>query len=536
MASITVSNQPNTVSPCHGELWYRLTSTDTSLPNWRYYAKLYVGSATSGSTLSLAGTYEFAARPGNGDGIFSPANVVKQYMSYSILPSNPSVRPDGNMCKAYYIEPGFGYDPRLSYGTSSTTGARRGSVISSADYGDVIKPSSFTFGSGTYYYLKLITNNTAGGHGIQVGDKITISKNLKGYNGYYDGQATVRAIGYTTSPTNYNTIELNILYSGDYTVTGSSTDPSSYVEQGIINDVIRFNSATARRWCYNGCRQYDQNGWDFYTYYKVDTFQIGRSNYLSPFYQKTNWKKIYRDNSETISLLNQANGTVTDKVRIRQYDSAFTLLSTTYIAINPTALTSLTDTYYTMQVGFNNIMAGMIPTTAPAYYDVSIGQGTGGSAYYSIAARYQIVERDCLYENKRICWLNRLGGYDYFNFSKNSNRTSQTSRTEWAKQLDWNYATGARSGSTLSTTVQNTWTATTDWLEEWEIAGIEELISSPDVYEVVETVNLAGTTDTVLYPIVITDTSFVRGNSLRRDLFSLTINYKMANKERVQNI
>jgi hypothetical protein len=187
-------------------------------------------------------------------------------------------------------------------------------------------------------------------------------------------------------------------------------------------------------------------------------------------------------------------------------------------------------------VGYEAMMGG--GTSNPPYrYDVSIGQGTGGSAFYSIAARYEIVERDCLYENKRLCWLNKLGGYDYFNFSKNSNRTSQTSRTEWTKQLDWNYTTGARSGSTLATQQQNTWTATTDWLEEWEISGIEDLISSPDVYVIEETAWVGSTAPTVtLYPVQITDTSFVRGNSLRRELFSLTINYKMAYKETVQSI
>ncbi len=147
-----------------------------------------------------------------------------------------------------------------------------------------------------------------------------------------------------------------------------------------------------------------------------------------------------------------------------------------------------------------------------------------------VAALY-IVEPCLLYENVRIVFLNRMGGYDYFTFNKDKKRTVAINRTEYKQVLDIAYEFGDRGDVVLAQDVQYTFTLNSDWISEETYLWLEELVTSPEVY-IVTFLDSKYKLD----PIVITDTSYVIKTRLRDKIFNLTLNYKLAYPVNVANL
>jgi len=550
-STVTVTNQPNRFGPVHSPLWYRFTSPDTALDNYRFYATLQQSVTPVTGPMNFVETYKIVPQPSDNSGIFSPHKILKEYITHTVNPLSTGLEFISNMVRAYNIIPGFGYNPNLTYGVPGvSSGARRGALINPTDYPNIIVPAGFTFGSGSYYYLRIITNNTSGGHGLIVNDTITISKDIKGYNGYYDGQCTVHGEGFVSpgTSTNHNYVDVNILYSYDYNTVGSAgtVSPyiSNYIESGSIVDNIRMQTQTTVIFAWDAAQQYQQQGLDWYTLYQVKPLTPTPPTYVNQHYL-TDWdhsqyyKTIYQNQSETVNFMKELPGGTEDTIRVRRYNTAGTLYQVDYI---PTLDISTTGPiYYAMQTGFENLFGTVVIDTALAYYDVSYGNPTYAANFWSIAARYKVVQRDCLYTNVRFCWLNKLGGYDYFNFSKENNKTTQIVRTEFQKQLAWNYSIGDRSQTVLSTDVTETYTANTDWVTDYEYKFLEGLINSADVFVIEETpwIHVGGSyvpPTLKKIPVIITDTSFQSKSYLRDKLFNMVIKYKKSHKPNIQNM
>jgi hypothetical protein len=96
--------------------------------------------------------------------------------------------------------------------------------------------------------------------------------------------------------------------------------------------------------------------------------------------------------------------------------------------------------------------------------------------------KYKIDNKCSNYEKQRVVFLNRLGGYDYFNFTLDSKRTLAISRTEYEKMLDWNYNVGDRGKDILAQKAEIKMTMTSDWITEKEAIWLEELMTSPEVF------------------------------------------------------
>jgi len=124
-----------------------------------------------------------------------------------------------------------------------------------------------------------------------------------------------------------------------------------------------------------------------------------------------------------------------------------------------------------------------------------------------------------VYDNTQLRFLNRAGGYDCWNFIRNSKKTLNVQRTEWRQELPWNYTIGDRQQSVLSQKAEMSYMINTDWLTEYDYEFLQELITSPEVYRVEGTYS---------YPIVITDTSWVQKTRNTEVVFNLTLNYKDA--------
>jgi hypothetical protein len=532
------------MSPINNEMWYRLTSSGSGFSNFRYYAEIYYSPLPT-IVLQNIGRYKIPVRP-TGDGLFTPHTQLKPYLEWSFNPLTTAVQGNGDMALLYTIAPGIGYNPNWRY-----TSSFRGAVISPADYPNVKTPPGWVWGPGTYYYLGLTGPAV---HNMTVGDEITISKDRKNINFFYDGETEIVQINSITSLT------VKTLYFADTFTTDTSTDPPDYTEQGYFTDLIRIQTQdTLGRYAYHGSRQWDQKGLDFssFTIRSVPgggfpmaellplplrggiTPVYYKQSYLSQFDFTKGWKKIYSNQPETINFLYNFAGGTTDRIVIKYYDKSFTLLTSTNISM--TSLAGTTFWYYGMQVGLSNLIGTeWTNSVAPGakYYTVGITRSSGSPAdHISGEARYEIAERDCRFENYRLCWLNKMGGYDYFNFSKEHENSMDVQRKEWNQQLAWNYTwqSGARETSIYNVDASETVTINTDWLTDVEYAMLQDLFTSPDVYLLEETPWI-GSTPAVInkQPIVIVDTAFRQKTQRREMVFNLTVKFKYSHKLSIQ--
>lgn len=530
MPSISPIKEPGYYDPLYSELYFVSGSSDSNLPGFRYYFDLYTLSKdANGFKLPIVFKDRFVApvRPSTGYGVWSAHIPLQSFVNPSVDPKTNNIRIASENAIMYLVQHGFGWNPQLTYGSVSSNGISRGSLISISDWVNTNKPQGAVY-DGTYaitygYYYIRLTTTTA--HGLSVGDKVTISKSRKGYNSYIDGETTVRSVISST------VIELNVMWSSNNWTgngnPGSSAAPA-WLEIGQIVDVIRMTFYSSYLASYIGTKQQNQLGTVWFNRYRYDplnTATYASSSWLTNWDHSSQWKKVYRDQLETISFLSYKVFNI-NEYKVVVYDKSMTALGTRYIGFGTFPYTDLINYefhHYSVQIGYDKVMSQALPSAINAfptakYYTIQLGYGNAGpSNYHGIAAKYEIVDRDCYIENTRICWLNRLGGYDYFNFAKKTTRTVNINRKEWTKNLPYNATISDRSKSVLSTTASETFEATTDNLTYEEYLFLEELITSPDAYVVKE--------DGTLLPIVITSDNYVTPDPLSEP-GQLTLEYK----------
>lgn len=180
----------------------------------------------------------------------------------------------------------------------------------------------------------------------------------------------------------------------------------------------------------------------------------------------------------------------------------------------------------------NNIDAGDISigsqpiiTSSVAKYTVLIS--TTGFTPKSIGRTYNV---DCLnpkYDNYRIHWLNKLGGYDSFNFELISRKNTSVERKIYKKNLgkltgtSYAYSAMDAQDTVFGLTSKSEIRVTSDWVTDVESIWLEELFTSPKVfYE-----KSAG----ILIPIVITNTSFEQKKKQNDKLINYELSFSLAN-------
>ena len=138
------------------------------------------------------------------------------------------------------------------------------------------------------------------------------------------------------------------------------------------------------------------------------------------------------------------------------------------------------------------------------------------------------IECECTWETSyRLCFLNSVGGYDFFNFNWNSKKTSSYQKSFFERKA-WNWNAGAveynshnRGKVQYSTIGTDKLQLTSGWITEEESTWLEELISSPDVY-IID--NATGQ----LTSVTVTDTQYDYKTLEYDQLFNLTVTLDFA--------
>lgn len=123
-------------------------------------------------------------------------------------------------------------------------------------------------------------------------------------------------------------------------------------------------------------------------------------------------------------------------------------------------------------------------------YDVVLIDGLGNAV--SETKTFKMDKRETYFTPHRLWWLNRLGGFDSYDYSLKDKRKVDTSRTEFTKLLGeyraasptnkWTYDIGDRGRTVISVDAQEANTYNCNWLTEKESLWMEELFTSPEVY------------------------------------------------------
>jgi hypothetical protein len=492
IATVSIVSLPNQFEPVYTDgLWHVFFSPSYSITNYNYLVDVYswnLNPSDPNGTQSL-GVFKIPPRPNTGQGIFTPHKILKSQITNN-----------------YTTELGL-------------TGI-------SLSYGNIVQ-YWMDYGFQTSVDVPFIGTSQSGGNLVlefATGDNIFI----------VDDRISIIMDNQKVNP-QYNTTALVTNSTGDFVTTDIPFGATISNESGFIYILERYegstyasySSATAGNYTWNAVRQYAQKGYDFDSPYVV--YGSLRSKVLSSYTTDPIFPSStqYPDNLlmtregdyEVVSfLVNGDRGTVqADRLRYNGYrrsGSSWTTVQTlAYTFSSPIDFKCRLD----VGVGPENLR-GLFPGITFSgidFYAVTLNQITGNTL---IAPVVRGIDRTCtVYPVVRLRWLNRLGGYECYNFIRNSKASLNVKKIEWRQELPWDYTIGARQQSVLAQDTEISYEINTDWLSEYDYNYLQELITSPEVFRVEGTQS---------FPIVVTSANWKQKRQIDGEVFNLTLTYK----------
>jgi hypothetical protein len=106
-----------------------------------------------------------------------------------------------------------------------------------------------------------------------------------------------------------------------------------------------------------------------------------------------------------------------------------------------------------------------------------------GSTDNVLATKTFSLNTECSqYPTVRLHWLNKLGGFDSFNFNKNQINAMEIERKQFKAPLPIGYSKQDRLKTNYNTTINDRISINSDWITEQESILLEELATSPVIY------------------------------------------------------
>lgn len=100
-----------------------------------------------------------------------------------------------------------------------------------------------------------------------------------------------------------------------------------------------------------------------------------------------------------------------------------------------------------------------------------------------VAQKVFTTNTDCSqYPTVRLHWLNKLGGFEAFNFNKNTINAMDIERKQFKAPLQIGYSQSDRLKTNYNTTINDKITINSDWISEEESLLLEQLATSPIIY------------------------------------------------------
>ena len=269
--------------------------------------------------------------------------------------------------------------------------------------------------------------------------------------------------------------------------------------------------------------------------------------------------KVKVDDYHTVAFINRGNyfNCMLEWIRVEYFEADGTPLNSGNLVNTNTGTTLFggsdpaTQTQDTLQdemllyfgCGPANLQAQSIDTTLRpfavnnrtwAFYTI---QGMSDYTDARVTDKYYFVRQwdDCKeFLTVRLGWVNSKGAYDYFNFVKKSEITTDITRTHYESMLGtydksvFRYNDTDRGKNVNKVTALKKQKIQTDWLTEVEALMIESLLVSTNVFTIKNIKAGVGTEFT--QPVVVTDKSFKKKTLINDGIkIKYTINIEFAN-------
>jgi len=158
-------------------------------------------------------------------------------------------------------------------------------------------------------------------------------------------------------------------------------------------------------------------------------------------------------------------------------------------------LSALTSAYAYIACGTYDIAnsdptawSGVNPATiltSCSYYQISLRTGSNSSETFT----FYIDSKCSKYTPIRLHWLNRLGGFDSYNFNMKSMEETDIKRANYLQEehrftgTTWEYNSASRGRTDYHISTQDKLTVNTDYMTEAESIWMNDLFTSPVVYQ-----------------------------------------------------
>jgi hypothetical protein len=252
---------------------------------------------------------------------------------------------------------------------------------------------------------------------------------------------------------------------------------------------------------------------------QADWFNLSSAN---------NFLKVRTGQKYQASWIMRQNLSDTYKIYLQTLDSTFTtILSTTMTASNTAGL-------YTLDVGASEIASHSWATTPVMtnvkYYALRILNFTE-DVWATKTIMFEIDDCENTYTDFELHWLNRKGGYDSFTFSGKSNQTTSinknfakyNTRTIGASSITHN--TYAQRKRAFHTGLSDSYRLNSRLLKDFEVKGLEDLFSSPEVY---------WKYDDNFVSVNVTNNTFEHAKSENGQVYSMEVTMEIDNSDKRQ--
>lgn len=197
------------------------------------------------------------------------------------------------------------------------------------------------------------------------------------------------------------------------------------------------------------------------------------------------WLKVKPTQKIQIQWL-QRSATADLQIWFKTLDSSYSQISISTIDIGTTP-----RDYYALDIGRQEVNAHTWNTppiwTNAKYFVVGL-YDESTLEMCSNTYLYELDECDTKYTPYELHWLNRWGGFDSFVFDGKSGQSTEVNKT-FAKYAtnrisgtSLNYSTSAQRERAFHTGTRESYSLNSRLLKDFEVKGLEDLISSPEVY------------------------------------------------------
>jgi len=552
LPQFTLSQKPNGFSPVNAPIWFAFTASFASssgdINNSEAFIDLQIidQNNEAGSIIDSPG--RFKVPPRGNTYVYDPSNVLKTYVTFpfdsstaymsvnewtgfgATAGSYPFIAPETEGIVRYQLHYGLQWNPNVTFqDLASVTGLAGGNTI----YASI----------GVNYFCA-------------VGDVISITLDSDLFR-YFAGTASVLSIGdsgfdtFVTTDQIVDADALALILAAGGTITGEFTN------------VQHFYGTASYYYGTNGTKQWFEQDIDYGNRYALQ----GNQPFLTDYgYDSNHCIPIKPGQAERARFIADFYGDSGYTLDVSSgmyfytetFDSNMVFLGTSSVLVDTND--PITGAFYSQKCFticvFDNF--NTIPIVDGYYYKFSIKVMSSHGHLNPFPPIWYRGDTKCSkYDNYRIKFLNKQGSWNYWNFNKDTTKTTTIERTEYTRPTQYNYTlltdrnnystSKLRGTAVLSSKAEQTFTMNTDWITEDSFTFLSQLVTSPEVfiyydyfsaYVLMAELALSGYNvgNTIFgieskgtnIPIIITDTSYVYKTLNRDKLFNLTITFKYA--------